>query len=369
MRKILLSLLGLVLLAVFAGTLWFLYKKSEKPPVVYATHSPSRATIIKKAVATGSVLPRREIAIKPQVSGIVQELHVEPGDQVKKGDLIAKVAIIPNLAGLSGAESRVAKAKIALENAEIEHRRNQELFAQELISRATFDTFDVALKQAREEVNAAEDNLAVVREGAQKATAASSNTLVRATASGMVLEVPVEVGDSVIEANTFNAGTTIASVADMDEMIFKGKVDESEVGKLREGMDLLLTIGAIEGERYDATLEYIAPKGVEENGAIQFEIRAALKKKDGNFIRANYSANADIVLARRDDVLAVQESWLQFDDGTPYVEVETAPQKYERRKIETGLSDGITIEVVSGLTADDKVKDPGSAPVGGVPSL
>jgi HlyD family secretion protein len=367
MKKILVGLVGLFLLAAFAGTLWFLYKKSEKPAVVFATHTPFKATIIKKAVATGSVLPRREIAIKPQVSGIVQELAVEPGDQVKKGDLIARVAIVPNLASLSGAEARLAQAKIGLENAETEFHRNQELFAQELISRATFDTFDVALRRAQQELNAAEDNLAVVREGSQKSTAASSNTLVRATTSGMVLEVPVEVGDSVIEANTFNAGTTLASVADMAEMIFKGKVDESEVGKLREGMDLLLTIGAIEGERYDAKLEYIAPKGVEENGAIQFEIRAALNQKPGdrNFIRANYSANADVVLARADDVLAIQESWLQFDDGKPYVEVETAPQKFERRNVETGISDGITIQVVSGLGESDKVKDPAS---GGAPS-
>lgn len=363
MKKILLALLGLALLAAFAGTLWFLYQKSQKPPVVYETHAPFKATIIKKAVATGSVVPRREIAIKPQVSGIVQELHVEPGNLVKVGDLIAKVRIIPNLASLSAAEARVAKARIALENAEIEQRRNRELHAQDLISRAVLDSFEVAWKQAREEVAAAEDNLAVVREGSQKATAASSNTLVRATAAGMVLAVPVEEGGSVIEANTFNEGTTLASVADMDEMVFKGKVDESEVGKLKEGMDLLLTIGAIEGERYDAVLEYIAPKGVEENGAIQFEIRAALDKGQNgeHFIRANYSANADVVLARRDDVLALQESWLQFADGKAYVEVETAPQQFERRDLETGLSDGITVEVVSGLAEGDKVKDPGSA--------
>lgn len=363
MKRIFLSLVGLALVVAFAGTLYFLWKKSEKPPAVYATNPPFKATIIKKAVASGSVLPRREIAIKPQVSGIVQELYVEPGRQVKRGDLLAKVAIVPNLASLSAADARLAKAKIALENAETEHRRNRQLLADGLIAQATYDTYDVALRQAREEVAAAEDNLAVVREGVRKEAAATSNTLVRATASGMVLEVPVEEGDSVIEANTFNDGTTVATVADMDEMVFKGKVDESEVGKLREGMDLLLTIGAIEGERFDAVLEYIAPKGVEEEGAIQFEIRAAMKLGGAgdNFIRANYSANADVVLARRDDVLAVQESWLQFDNGTPYVEVETAPQQFERRDLETGLSDGITIEVVSGLAETDAVKDPASA--------
>ena len=235
------------------------------------------------------------------------------------------------------------------------------MFGDGLISASDFQNYDLALKNAKEELSAAEDNLALIREGARKKAGRTTNTLVRATVPGMVLEVPVEEGDSVIEANTFNDGTTVATVADMDEMIFEGKVDESEVGKLREGMDLELTIGAIEEERFNANLEYIAPKGVEENGAIQFEIRAALELRPDVFVRANYSANADIVLDRREDVLSIQESWLQFDGDQPYVEVETAPQTFERRDVETGLSDGITIEILSGLTQEDKVKDPNSA--------
>ena len=360
-KKILLSLFALVLLASFVGTLYFLWSKSQEEPVIYATNTPFVASIIQKTVATGSVIPRKEIEIKPQVSGIVDKLYVEPGQVVAQGDLLARVTVIPNMVSLSGAESRLERAEINLENAETEYKRNRQLFMEGVVSEAAFKVWEIELKNAKAEVAAAEDNLAVIREGARKDSARATNTLVKATAPGMVLEVPVEEGDSVIEANTFNDGTTIATVADMDEMIFEGTVDESEVGKLREGMELLLTVGAIETEKFRATLEYIAPKGVEEDGAIQFEIRAAMDLKDNVFVRANYSANADIVLDRRNDVLAIQESWLQFDDDGPYVEIETGDQDFERRRVETGLSDGIVIEVVNGLGEDDRIKDASSA--------
>lgn len=362
-KKILLAVVGLALVAAFIGTLSFLHAKSQVEPVVYQTHEPFVADIVKKTVATGSVVPRKEIAIKPQVSGIVDELYVEPGQLVAEGDLVAKVTIVPNMISLSAAENRVNRAEINLENAETEAKRNRQLFEEGVLSQAGYQVFELALKTAREELSAAEDNLALIREGARKSSRLLTNTLVRATSSGMVLEVPIEEGDSVIEANTFNDGTTIATVADMDEMIFEGKVDESEVGKLTEGMALELTIGAIESRRFNAELEYIAPKGVEEEGAIQFEIRAALELDKQDFVRANYSATADIVLDRRDSVLALQESWLAFEEGEIFVEVETAPQTFERRAVETGLSDGITIEVLDGVGEGDKVK---GAPVAGV---
>ncbi len=360
-KKAILILVVVALLGAFGGTLWFLWYKSQEEPVVYTTNQPFTATIIKKTVATGSVVPRKEIEIKPQVSGILDELYVEPGMSVTEGDLIAKVTIVPNMIALSAAETRFNRSKINLENAETEFARNRQLWEEGVLSEANFKVFELDLRTAKEEVAAAEDNLAVIREGARKTSAYTTNTLVKATASGMVLEVPVEEGDSVIEANTFNDGTTIATVADMDQMIFEGQVDESEVGKLQEGMELLLTVGAIETEQFRADLEYIAPKGVEEDGAIQFEIRAAVDLIENLFVRANYSANADIVLDRRDDVLAIQESWLQFDDGKPHVEVETGPQVFERREVETGLSDGIQIEIVNGLDEGVNIKDPTSA--------
>jgi HlyD family secretion protein len=361
LKKTFLILVAVVLVAAFAGTFWFLWAKSREEPVVWETATPFTTEIVKKTVATGAVVPRKEIDIKPQVSGIVREIYVEPGEIVADGDLLAKVAIVPDMISLSNAENRVNQAKINLENAETEYRRNRQLFEEGVTSEAAYKIYDLDLKRAREELAAAEDSLTLIREGARKKAKYTTNTLVRATAAGMVLDVPVEEGDSVIEANTFNDGTTIATVADMTDMIFEGKVDESEVGKLREGMELLLTVGALDREGFRAALEYIAPKGVEEEGAIQFEIRAAVDLKEGVFVRANYSANADVVLDRRDEVLAIQESWLQFDDQGAYVEVETGAQQFERRAVETGLSDGINIEIVEGLTAEDRVKDPNSA--------
>jgi HlyD family secretion protein len=260
------------------------------------------------------------------------------------------------MVNLSNAQNRVTRAQIELDSAKQEYDRNKKLQGDGLISQAAFQPFDIAFQNAQAEVAAARENLDLIEKGISSSAGTVSNTMVRSTIGGMVLEVPVEVGHSVIETNTFNAGTTLATVADMDDMIFEGNVDESEVGKLKAGMTLLLTIGAVPGKPLEATLEHIAPKGVEEDGAIQFEIRAALKPQTEVLVRANYSANADIVLDRRDDVLAINESLLQFEDGKHWVEVETAPQKFEKREIQTGLSDGIQIEVVSGVGENDKIK-------------
>ena len=356
MKKLLSIVAGLLVLTVFAGTVFFLWKKSQKKEVVYETESPKKATIIKKAVSTGSVVPRQEVAIKPRVSGIVEEIHVEAGKPIRSGDLIAKIRLVPDMVRLSEAQNRFRRAEIALASTEKDHQRNKALAADGTISASVLLPFETNYQNAQAELAAARDNLDLIQKGISRSTGTTSNTLVRSTISGTVLEVPVKVGNSVIETNTFNEGTTIASVADMGDMIFQGKVDESEVGKLRAGMTLLLTIGAVEGKKPEAILEHIAPKGVEKEGAIQFEIRAALKPQAGVTIRANYSANADIVLDRKDDVLAINESLLQFEGGKKYVEVETAPQKFQKREVVTGLSDGIQIEVVSGLTEKDKIK-------------
>ena len=358
MKKVLAILLAVAFAALVVGTGAFLWKKSQKKPVVYATAAPVRTDIVHKTVATGSVVPRKEILIKPQVSGIIEELHVEAGQTIAKGALLAKVRVIPNMVQLSSGESRVNKARITLADAERELGRRQKLYADGTIAQADLQSAEIAAQQAEEELAAARDNLEIVRRGTSGRVGSASTTLVQATISGTVLEVPVEVGSSVIEANNFNDGTTIASIADLGDMVFEGKVDESEVGKLREGMALELTVGAVPDRRLAATLEHIAPKGVEQDGAIQFEIRAALAPQSEVFIRANYSANADIVLERRDQVLAIDEGLLQFEEGKPYVEVETRPQVFERRDIVTGLSDGLQIEVVSGLAETDKVKNP-----------
>lgn len=359
MKRIIIIVLVLVGLGGCGGaTMYYLYSKSQKKPVVYETEQPFVTDILKKTVATGSVVPRKEVEIKPQVSGLIDRLYVEPGDAVKKGDLIATVRIIPDMVTLNNAESRVNRAKIALNDAQREYKRFKELFEEGVVPETDFRQFELNLKTAQEEFSAAEDNLEVIREGSTKKYRQTGNTNIRATISGMILEVPVEEGNSVIEANTFNDGTTIATVADMDEMIFEGKVDESEVGKLRAGMALVLTIGAIETESFDAVLEHIAPKGVEENGAIQFEIRAAVKLRENQFIRANYSANADIVLERKDSVLAIPESLLLFEGDSTFVEVEVTPQEFEKQPVRTGLSDGLNIEVVAGVDENTHIKNP-----------
>ena len=357
MRKFFRISLLVIFLAAILATFGYLYNKSRKKTVVYELKSPTVNNIIKKTVATGSVVPRKEILIKPQVSGIIEEIFIEAGNNVNKGDLIAKIRIIPDMVNLNNAESRLKRAQLNLEDAKLVYDRQKKIYDQGVIAESEFLQTRLSYNNAVEELESAENNLQLIREGVSKKSGTVTNTLIRSTIKGMVLDVPVEVGNSVIESNNFNEGTTVASVADMGEMIFKGKVDETEVGKLKAGMPLVLSIGAIDSAKFDAELEYIAPKGKEENGAIQFEIRAAVSLKDSMFIRANYSANADIVLERADSVLSIEESLLKFDHDSAYVEIETStPQVFEKKYIKTGLSDGINIQVKEGLTKESKIK-------------
>ena len=356
MKKVINIIVILAVIGAFLGTLYYLYKKSEEQPMVAVTEQPIKATIVNKTVATGSVLPRKEILIKPQVSGIVDKLYVMPGAKVKKGYLIAKVKVIPDMIAVNNGENRLNRAKIAFENAKIEFDRQKKLYDDEVIALAEYQTAQLNMKSATEELNAAEENLQIIKEGASAKMGSNINTLIRSTADGLVLDVLVEEGNSVIEANTFNEGTTIALIANMGDMVFEGKVDESEVGKIKEGMDLILTIGAIDNKSFKANLEYISPKGIEENGAIQFEIKAMVNLSDSIFIRSGYSANADIVLNKVIDVLAIPEKLLQFEDDKTYVEVEIGAQEFEKRYITTGLSDGINIQIIDGITENDKIK-------------
>ncbi|MGM0565618.1 MAG: efflux RND transporter periplasmic adaptor subunit [Bacteroidota bacterium] len=356
MKKVLKTSAWVLVLAIFIGTIVYLYDKSRSKPEVFETSKPFKTDIIKKTVATGSVKPRYEIEIKPTISGIVSDIYVEAGQKVKKGELLAKVQVIPNMVSLNEAEARVKKAEIQLENAETDYERYKGLYEEQVIPASQFQQYDVALKSAREELKAAESNLRLIKEGVRKEADNSSNTLIRSTIDGMVLDVPVEIGNSVIESNNFNAGTTIAMVANMNNMIFEGHVDETEVGKIEEGMPIELTVGAIEETKFNAILEYISPKGTEENGAIQFEIRAALDLDDTNFVRAGYSANADIVLQKAEDVMAVKESLVQFDEETPFVEIEKEDGHFEKKELVTGLSDGVNIQVVSGLSGSESLK-------------
>ncbi|NQX90894.1 MAG: efflux RND transporter periplasmic adaptor subunit [Flavobacteriales bacterium] len=348
----------LVILAIGGaiGAIYYLWEEEQKGPARFDTESATVETIIDKSVATGAVQPREEVQIKPLISGIVKEIYVEAGDTIKEDQVIAKVRVIPNMSNLNNAQNRLERAKLSLENARKDYERNAELVEQGVISEAEFQQFDLAFSQAQEEVTASKDALNIIEKGVGTRNGSAQNTLVKATEGGMILDVPVKEGNSVIEANNFNEGTTIASIADMNDLIFLGKVDESEVEKLEVGMELILTIGAIEDKTFDAVLEYISPKGVEDNGAIKFEIKAAVRLRPNEFVRAGYSATADVVLAKRENVLSIPEALLQFRGDTVYVEVEVEEDRYEERVVTTGLSDGMMIEVLDGISKDDKIK-------------
>ena len=350
--------IGLIvsLLGLFAGTIGYLYVSSGPKPIKYETDSATVMNIVLKTVATGSVQPRKEVTIKSSVSGVVDKIYVVAGESVKVGQLIARIRIIPNMASLNNAETNFNKAKISFSDAEQEFQRYQKLFQDKLIADAEYNRYLVAYNRAKEDLNASENNLQIVKEGAIKNSSTSSN-LIRSTVNGMVLDVPIKEGSFVIESNTFNEGSTIAAVADMNDMIFKGMVDESEVGKIKEGMMLELLIGAIEDKKFTAELEFISPKGITEEGAIKFEIKAALKLSKNEFIRAGYSANADIVYDKKDSVLAINENLVQYSGDSVFVEIETKPFMFEKRLIKTGISDGINIEVLSGVKLGEKIKN------------
>src|ERR1051325_3486687 len=357
LKGLVIVLVALPILAAFV----YLYKKSQSKPVVWQTELAEVTDITKKTVATGSIVPRREVEVKPKVTGVLKELYVEPGKLVKEGDPLGKIAIVPDAMQINNAEAAVRSAQIAFDNAKRELDRNEALAKQGVVADAELQKFrtDFALRQ--QELSTAGSSLQLVREGATRAQGKSSTLIVTASAAGMVIDVPVKEGFSVIQANNFNPGTTVAVIADMDDMIFDGRVDEAEVAKVKEGMKLAIKVGAIEKDTLEGKLEYIAPKGKEIDGAIQFEIKAAVKQKPGIQIRANYSANADIVLEEKKQVLAIREALIQYDHDKPFVEVETTPQTFVKHDIKLGLSDGIKAEVLSGVTAADRVKIPDNA--------
>lgn len=375
MKKYSKLIVAAIVALIFIGTFVFLWQKGQPKPIVYNEFSPKKESIQKTTIITGKIEPRNEVNVKPQISGIITELLKEPGQYVQQGEVIAKVKVIPDMGQLSSAESRLRLADINLRQAQTDFQREERLYEQKLVSDEEFDKAQQQLKQAREERAAAEDALQVVRDGVSKSNASASSTLIRSTISGVILDIPVKVGNSVINSNTFNDGTTIATVANMNDLIFCGNIDETEVGQLVDGMPMKITIGALQDLTFDAALEYISPKATESNGAKQFEIKAAvqlasLKDKSAGdaaqsahsgTLRSGYSANAEIVLAEVSGVLAVPESAIVFSGDTTFVylisEV-SGKKQYERKQVQTGLSDGVNIEIKSGLSATDKVRGP-----------
>lgn len=335
----------------------FFVKSNSTSAIQYETQTLITATIEDKIVATGKVLPEDEVNVVPQIAGIIQELYVEEGDEVSTGDLIAKIKVVPNEQTLNSAEGRVKSAQIVMNNSKIEFDRNKLLYEKEIISEQDFNSATLRYNQDMQNLSNAKSDLQIIKLGSSGGSTIT-NTNVRATVSGTILEIPVEEGDQVIQANTFNAGTIIATIADLNKMIFEGQVDEGEVGKLSVNMPLIVTLGAIEGKEYDAKLRLIAPKGTEVAGAIQFKIEGEVYLDDEYVVRAGYSANASIVAEKKVDVLAISEALLQYDNKTkkPYVEIETSSQKFERKDVKLGISDGVNAELLSGVSKTDKIK-------------
>jgi HlyD family secretion protein len=358
MKKVVTIIVLLVIVALFGGSLYYLYQKNQESPEVFKTESPTTQTIVKKTMATGTLVPREEVDIKPNISGVVDRLFVKAGDNVEVGDMIAQLKVVPNITNLNSAKNQVRQSKINLENEKKVFNSQKELYEKGVISENDFDLAQNSYDNSLQTVKAAEENLEIISTGTTQDAGNAATTEIKARISGMVLDVPVEVGNQVIEANNFNEGTTIATIAKTDDMIFQGKVDESEVGKIKEGLPLEITVGAIEDETFNAVLDYISPKGTEENGAVQFDIEGSLKETKGIFIRAGLSANASIILERSTDVLAISESLVQFKKETkePFVEVEIGDQQFEKKMLELGLSDGINVEVISGVEESDKIK-------------
>ena len=356
------KLIGAALIAVvFVGTFVFLYQKSQPKPVEYIEFTPEMKDILKTTIITGKIEPRDEVTVKPQISGIITVLYKEAGDMVNEGEVIAKVKVIPDMGQLSAAEARLRLADINAQQAQVDYTREENLYRQNLVSAEDFDKARQALKQAKEEVTAAQDALEVVRDGVSKSNANASSTLIRSTISGIILDIPVKVGNTVVLSNTFNDGTTIATVADMNDLIFRGNIDETEVGRLFQGMPMKITVGALQGVNFEATLEYISPKAVENNGANQFEVKAAIKSAEGGKIRAGYSANAEIVLDKVSKVVAIPESAIEFSNDSTFVYIIKGSgdnKTYDRVPVTTGISDGVNIEIKKGVTVKDKIRGP-----------
>lgn len=349
-----------VIVLLVIAALWaamFFIRTNSKSAITYETKQPFISNIEKKTVATGKVVPEDEILIKPQITGIIEVVYLEEGAKVKAGDLIAKIKVIPNEQSLNQASGRVRNAQYALNNIKIEYDRNKAIFDKGVISSQDFNNIQLQFNQAQQELTNAQIDYQIINKGTA-AGASVANTIIRATVSGTILEIPVKEGDQVIQSNNFNDGTTIATIADLSKMIFEGKIDEGEVGKLKIGSPLEISLGAVEGKKFNAKLRFIAPKGVEESGAVQFKIEGEVNVVDDVLIRAGYSANASLVLDTKENVLVIPEALLQFDKVTdkPYVEVAVGDQKFERKEVEIGISDGVNVEIISGLTETDKVK-------------
>ncbi|NIJ45587.1 HlyD family secretion protein [Wenyingzhuangia heitensis] len=359
MKKSKTILILLFIVIAFVLALGYLWKRDQQKPVIFKTKNAKIETIKSTTVASGKITPKEEVIIRPNIPGIIDEIYVQAGDTIKTGDLIAKIKVIPTINNLQSAANNVTSAKINLEAQQKIYDRQVLLFEKEVISANTFDQNKATYQQAKQRWISATENYQIIQTGTTKGFKNVANTLVKSTIGGVVLEVPVEEGVQVIPSNNFNAGTELATIADVGKMIFKGTIDESEVGKIKEGMPISIKIGALPNLKFNTILDYIAPKGVEKNGAVQFDIESSITVPKNTVVRSGLSANASIILEIAEEVLSINESLLQYDKKTKktYVEVLIADQEFERKNVVLGVSDGIKVEIKEGITKDHKIKD------------
>ena len=357
MNKTVKIIFGIVALILLVYVLKYFKDSNAKEVIDYKTELPFYSTLDTKTVATGKLNPEEEIELKPQISGIIDQIFVEEGDLVRKGDLIAKIRVVPNEQALGSAKSRINTARLSFENAQTLFNRNKTLFEKGVISKQDFENSELSLNQSKESYDQSKDDYQIIKRGSLSG-GSSANTNIVAQIPGTILEIPVREGDQVIQSNNFNAGTTIATIADMSKMIFEGKVDESEVGKLEEGKDIKVILGAINEKEFPAVLTFVAPKGIEENGAVQFTIKADVTIERSTKVRAGYSANAEIEIESKDSILVIKEALLQFNRITekPFVELQNENGSFSKKNIEIGLSDGINVEILDGVEEGDKIK-------------
>ena len=357
MNKTVKIILGIAVSLALIYVLKFFKDSNAKEVIDYKIESPFYSTLDTKIVATGKLNPEEEIELKPQISGIIDEIFVEEGDLVRKGDLIARIRVVPNEQSLVSAKSRINSLKLSFDNSQTVFNRNKTLFDKGVISKQDFENSELNLNQSKENYEQAQDDYQIIKQGSLSG-GSSANTTIIAQIPGTILEIPVREGDQVIQSNNFNAGTTIATVADMSQMIFEGKVDESEVGKLEEGKKIIVVLGAINEKEFPAILTFVAPKGIEQNGAVQFTIKADVDINSSTRIRAGYSANAEIELESKDSVLVIKEALLQFNRITekPFVELLKENGRFQTKNVEIGLSDGINVEILEGIEEGDEIK-------------
>ena len=346
--------LGLAIIGVIATAI---VKSQGKTKELYEEVTPTaNDSIVKSTVLTGSIEPRDEILVKPNMNGIIAELNHLPGDFVQEGELIAKIQMVPDVAMVQSAASRVDAARVDLKRTEEVYKRDKSLYDQQILAKEAYETSLANYRRAKIEYSSAVEQLDLTRTGSSASTSKRNNNLVFATVTGTILEQPVKVGSRVTMANNFNEGTTVVSIADLTDLLFIGNVNESDVNNVTVGSPVTIHVGALKDKTYHAVVEYVSPKGKDTSGTILFEVKAAISGDDLSALKAGFSSNAEVEMAHKTGVLTIPEATVTYEGDKSFVFVKGGKGQYEKKEVTLGLSDGIKVEVLSGLTGDETLR-------------